>query len=43
MNHIYIIKRFESGRLLAVIDYAKIHIITEDQYQRISKRIYESK
>jgi len=43
MNHIYIIKTFESGRLLVAIDYAKFYVITPDQYQRINTRINESK
>jgi hypothetical protein len=37
MKNIYIIKRFESGRLLVAIDYGSIRIITQQQYNDFIK------
>jgi len=36
-NHIYIIKRFESGRLLVAVGYSNISIVTQAQYDRFIK------
>ena len=36
-DHIYIIKRFESGRLLVAVNYSNISIVTQAQYDRFVK------
>jgi len=38
MNHVYIIKRFESGRLLVAINYCHIRIVTPAQYDQFIKQ-----
>jgi len=38
MNHIYIIKRFESGRLLVAVNYGSISIVTQQQYDWFIKQ-----
>jgi hypothetical protein len=38
MNHIYIIKRLESGRLLVAVNYGSISVITQRQYDEFVKR-----
>lgn len=38
MKQIYVVKTFESGRMLVVIDYTNVRIITPQQYLNFLKR-----
>ena len=38
MKNIYVIMKFESGKMLAVIDYESVRVITPAQYVAFTKR-----
>jgi len=38
MKKIYVVMRFESGKMLVVIDYTNVRVITPEQYYNFLKR-----